>query len=141
MKSKKTWLPNVMPWFLVAAGGALGTALRVGVSEILGNQPFVATLVVNVVGAFLLALLVSGLTKWGSSFAATHGRNLQLLLGAGVLGGFTTYSTFAFDSAFLFMAGETVTGLAYVALTLGLGATATLTGLWLGGESIGKREE
>lgn len=73
-----------MTALLVAAGGALGTLARYGIGSLVaGAWPTVA---VNLAGSFLLGLLA------GSSALSTE---MRTALGVGVLGGFTTYSTFA----------------------------------------------
>jgi CrcB protein len=69
---------------LVAAAGAAGVLARYGLSTIASGDGLLwTTLVINVAGSFLLGLLVAG--EWGSESARTA-------LGAGFLGGFTTYS-------------------------------------------------
>ena len=73
---------------IVALGGALGAALRYAASELIATESFpYATLSVNLVGSFLLGIVVA-LTQ---NLLST---NLALLLGTGVLGAFTTMSTF-----------------------------------------------
>ncbi|VXB44497.1 Putative fluoride ion transporter CrcB [Microbacterium sp. 8M] len=113
---------------LVAAGGTVGTAARLGlglalpapVGDGLGAVPW-ATLVANIVGAFLIGVLAARLP--GSS-------GLRILLGTGVLGGFTTYSAFAVGTVTLWQAqpwlaaayaiGSVVLGVAAAALGLGI---------------------
>lgn len=84
---------------LVGAGGAVGAMARyltgLGVGRLLGPaQPYWATFTVNVVGGLLMGLLV-GLLALKVSEA---GQQWRLLLGVGVLGGFTTFSAFALDA-------------------------------------------
>lgn len=117
----------------MAAGGALGTALRFGVAVVYKFDMLLATLTVNVLGAFLLALLVSRLSA--SALSEPLKRDLNLFFGVGLLGGFTTYSAFALDSASLYLGGQVTAGLALGFLTLVLGAAATLLGLSLGSRS------
>lgn len=78
---------------LVALGGMLGTAARAAL--LLIDAPAWQELsvpVINVVGA----LLLGAVTGWSARIARTRrAEQLRLLLGAGVMGGFTTYSTFA----------------------------------------------
>ena len=74
---------------IVALGGALGATLRYAVSEWVSVDSFpYATLSVNLVGSFLLGVLAVGLAQ--NLLSA----NMALLLGTGVLGAFTTMSTF-----------------------------------------------
>lgn len=63
------------------------------------------------VGSYLLGLLLQVLTRSGPDTGRRH--TLRLLLGSGVLGGFTTYSAFAVDTATLLAGGHAVVGLAY----------------------------
>jgi CrcB protein len=83
----------------VAAGGALGALGRyvvIGrVGAWLGTDFPYGTLVVNIVGSFLLGLIVAVVAN-----QAVDDR-LLLFLGVGVMGGFTTFSTFALDVAYL----------------------------------------
>jgi fluoride exporter len=106
----------VIRLLLVCVGGALGSGARYLVStwaaRALGADFPRGTLIVNVAGSFLLALLM-GLagTREGISPEA------RLFLGAGVLGGFTTYSSFNYETLALLERGP-AHALANVALTL-----------------------
>lgn len=82
---------------LVAVGGAIGTALRAGITLAIGDDlgPALVPLV-NVVGAFLIGILFG----WRSRMpASSRAQRVQLFLGTGVLGGFTTYSALAVEAA------------------------------------------
>jgi fluoride exporter len=72
---------------LVALGGAVGSVLRYGAGVMFGPQP-ATTFVVNVVGSFLLGALV----------AMTADVRTRLLFGTGLLGGFTTFSTWQLEA-------------------------------------------
>lgn len=117
---------------VVAAGGAIGASLRWMLAETLGAaDPATwewATLVVNVVGSFAIGITARrfgpGAIAW--SFTAT-----------GVLGGFTTFSTFAVVLNDLVDAGRPELAAAYGAVTLIAGVGAT----WLAGGSTRPREE
>ena len=117
---------------LVAIGGAVGTATREACALTwptpAGGFPL-TILVINVVGAFALGLLLELLARRGSD--GGRRRAVRLLIGTGVLGGFTTYSTFARDVAGL---AGTSTGLAFtdVAATLILGIAASTAGISAG---------
>ncbi|WP_417215486.1 fluoride efflux transporter FluC [Arthrobacter sp.] len=82
---------------LVLLGGVFGTAAREGLSlAVPGIGGFPSTiLAINLLGAFLLGLLLESLLRAGHDDGAR--RALRLMLGTGFLGGFTTYSTFAVD--------------------------------------------
>ncbi|MWV47763.1 fluoride efflux transporter CrcB [Rathayibacter sp. VKM Ac-2803] len=114
---------------LVAAGGTVGTAARYGVSLLLpplGDLP-VATIVVNLTGALLLGLLLESLARRGPDDGGR--RTLRLLLGTGVLGGYTTYSTFSLDTVALLEAGRFAESVLYTAVTLVIGTAAAALGI------------
>lgn len=102
---------------LVALGGAVGASLRYVLS--VGIQRFAAgpfpwhTLTINVLGSFGLGVV---LFAWPSSQWMTP--TLRLGLTAGVMGGFTTYSTFNYETLKLAHDGALGLAAAYVALTL-----------------------
>lgn len=104
---------------LVAAGGALGTGLRALVAELLPHEPGTwawSTLVANVVGAFAMGVLLT--LAPGSS---ETDRRRRLLLGTGVLGGLTTFSTLALDIEVLMRGASTTVATGYLAAsTLGV---------------------
>jgi CrcB protein len=116
---------------LVAAGGAAGTGLRYLIT--LAVPPWagvpVATLAINVVGAFLLGVLLELLAD------RTHdtgwSRRVRLGVGTGGLGGFTTYSALATDTALL-AAAHPGRAAGYALATVILGAAASIAGIWLG---------
>jgi CrcB protein len=104
---------------LVAAGAFVGAPLRFLVATRLDGERFPAgTLLVNVLGSFLLGLLTG---------AAVHGETLALL-GAGFCGGFTTYSAFAVQTHRLGRAR----GSAYAAVTIGASLAACALGFVTG---------
>lgn len=111
---------------LVFLGGFVGTTARYAVAlalPVAGGWPL-ATLAVNLTGAFLLALLLGRLAAWGSADAV----RLRLLLGTGVISGYTTYSTLAVETERLLATGSTGTALGYVAVTLVGGILAVVAG-------------
>lgn len=111
---------------VIAAGGAAGSAARYAVAEALPHrtgQVAWSTFAVNVTGGFLLGLLmVFVLDVWPPS------RYLRPFFGVGVLGGFTTFSTYMLDTHALLAAGQVVAALTYVLGTLVVGLAA----VWLG---------
>lgn len=114
---------------LVAAGGAAGTAAREGVTLLippLDDFPL-ATFVINVIGAFALGALLEGLARLGADEGRRRG--LRLLLGTGVLGGFTTYSSLATGGAQLVSAGQAAVGVTYLLVTVAVGGLATWAGI------------
>lgn len=115
----------------VAAGGALGALLRYGVGLLAPPAPAGttfpwATVGINIVGSLALGAL-AGLFLGGSG----PGPALRLFLTVGVLGGFTTFSTFALDAVTLASAGQGLRAAAYVLLSVGGALAAAAAGLSL----------
>ena len=115
---------------LVAIGGAVGSVARhlVGVASLrlFGPAFPFGTLIVNLVGAFVMGMFVELLAR---RFGAST--DLRLLIATGVLGGFTTFSSFALDTSVLWERGEVISSFVYVATTLVLGLAALFLGLGL----------
>jgi CrcB protein len=111
---------------LVAVGGAAGACLRYAVAQAAptsrGEFPL-TTLIINLIGAFLLGLLIELLVVWRG---AAHWP--RPLLGAGLLGGFTTFSTMTVELVQLLDNGSLPTAVAYAAASVLGGAVAA----WLG---------
>ena len=109
---------------LVGIGGFAGSVLRylVGLVPLgaAGAFPF-KTLAVNVAGAFAIGLLCALAARQGPGMDP----RLVLALKTGVCGGFTTFSTFALETATLLQDGQTLLAAVYVlaSMLLGLGAT------------------
>nr|WP_187701959.1 CrcB family protein [Dietzia sp. CQ4] len=114
---------------MVALGGAVGSALRATVAVMLPGTPLGATLAVNVLGAFLLGLVLEWLAASGERLGERRRAGVRLLLGTGVCGGFTTYSAVTEHAAELLRDGDATVAAAYVLVTLLLGALATLAGV------------
>ncbi|MDO8879664.1 MAG: fluoride efflux transporter CrcB [Coriobacteriia bacterium] len=99
-------------WLAVAGGGAIGAMLRYGVTLALSRPGAVSlpwhTLGVNVLGSLLLGLLMALLP------ADQSAEQWRLFLGLGVLGGFTTFSTFSYETLSLVQHGAWGTGALYV---------------------------
>jgi len=115
-------------FLLVGLGGAVGSMARYGVGRLVGVTGFpVATLVVNVVGSLLMGVLVGWLARTTPAWS----EEARLLLATGVLGGFTTFSTFSLDAITLIERGEVAQASAYIALSLLLSLGALVLGLWL----------
>jgi CrcB protein len=111
---------------VIAVGGVLGAEARYGVGLLLAHPPDAfpwSTLLVNALGCLLIGVLMVVLTET----TAPH-RLARPFLGVGVLGGFTTFSTYAVDVQRLLLAHRAGPALAYLAGTL----AAALVAVWLG---------
>ncbi len=111
---------------VIAAGGALGSLARWALSEVFprgDGQVAWGTVLANLSGAFLLGvLMVFVLDVWRAN------RYSRPFLGVGVLGGYTTFSTYMLDTRDLLAAGEPAAAFGYVFGTL----LAGLLAVWLG---------
>jgi len=117
-------------FLLICAGGAVGTGARylfsTAMTRAFGNFPF-GTLGVNVIGSFLAGLLmVLALERSVLSL------DQRLVLVTGVLGGFTTYSSFNYETLHLAQSGAGMLAVVNVALTLVACLLAGIAGIWLG---------
>ncbi len=123
-------------FLLVCAGGALGSGARYLVGSWValhwGTTFPWGTLAINLAGSFLISVvMVLGLE------AGWLGADLRILLAVGVLGGFTTYSSFNYETLALAQRGATGLAAVYVAATI-LGAMAMgLIGLWMARTATG----
>jgi len=110
----------------VALGGAIGSLARYGLAGAINfrGHPW-GTVAVNVIGSFILGVLVG---IWG--FHADGPRHIGLAVG--LLGGFTTFSSFALDTVFLWESGEVTAAVVSVAVSVIVGIAAAIAGLLLG---------
>lgn len=110
---------------IVFGSGGAGCVARYLIAQAVGRRGFpYATLIVNLVGSFLIALILElALTR------KTVPANLQLALTTGFMGGFTTYSSFNFETTKLLLDGDTARGLANIGVTLFGALAAGLLGL------------
>lgn len=118
---------------LVVAGGAVGTAVRAALENEFPAQPGSwpwTTFVINVTGAFLLGTLLGHLTSAGADEGLR--RDVRLGVGTGVMGGFTTYSTFMVEVDSLLRSGHLGTGALYAGVGVLVGLLAAAAGLSLG---------
>jgi fluoride exporter len=113
----------------VAVGGVLGALVRYGVGLLLPHQSGMfpwATLLINVSGGLLMGALIVAVAERGRGHPLT-----RPFLGTGVLGGFTTFSTYTVDAQQLIAAGRVGVAGAYLAGTLVAALVATWVGLAL----------
>ena len=126
------------PLFQVALGGAIGAVARYGTGVALTRalgRPEIGVLplpviVVNVVGSFLMGVLV----VYASARGLTH---LTPFLMTGLLGGFTTFSAFSLETVVLFERGQVGAAALYVLLSVGLSILGLVVGLWMARAMIG----
>ncbi|MCL3861121.1 CrcB family protein [Actinotalea sp. K2] len=124
---------------LVAVGGAVGSGARYWLSGTLSlphGLP-VATLVENVVGAFLLGVLLEALLRQGPETERI--RLLRLGLGTGLLGGFTTFSTLALEVERFLAEGSPALAVGYGLGSMILGALAAVLGIAVGAWGMRRR--
>lgn len=115
-----------MPLLLVMFGGALGSGAR----HLMGRATLAVfgpafpygTLSVNLIGGLLMGLLVGNLARFG-----TGGESWRLLLGVGVLGDFTTFSSFSLDTVTMIERGALPLALFYVLVSV-IGSILALAG-------------
>ena len=116
-----------MSFLLVGLGGALGAMARFGVGRIVGATALPwAALSVNVVGGFAMGLLAGWL-----AFRGSGGEGWRLLLGVGVLGGFTTFSAFSLEVMLMLERGAMLTAIGYALTSVLLSVAALALGLGL----------
>lgn len=113
----------------IAAGGAIGSVLRhfagKGALALFGPSFPVGTLLVNVLGSFVMGVLVA-------LFAHTlnPSQEARAFLTVGLLGGFTTFSSFSLDVVTLYERGETLSAMFYVALSVILSLAGIFAGMF-----------
>jgi CrcB protein len=109
----------------VMMGGALGAAGRYFVMMGVGHWFPYGTMVVNVVGSFVLGAFIEA-----SALAWSPSPEVRALIVVGVLGAFTTFSTLSLDVYVLWTRGDITSALAYIGLSLVLGIGGLIAGLW-----------
>lgn len=117
----------MLNYILVFVGGGLGAAARYGLQGLIYSKtgttfPF-GTLAVNVLGCFVIGLLMTSMEERFLIQPST-----RIFLTIGILGGFTTFSSFTYETISLFRDGEILYGLANTAASLLL----CLIGTWIG---------
>ena len=117
----------------VFIGGGVGAVLRWQLGRAMTSWlgapivtafPF-ATLAANAAGSLLMGVLAGWLARNGSG----DGDQLRLLLGVGLLGGFTTFSAFSLEMVMLLQRGQYLFALLYAILSIALGITGLMVGL------------
>lgn len=116
----------MLNYILVSAGAAIGGAIRYGISGYIQKNISVifpyGTLVVNIAGSFIL-----GIIMFYFNDKEIIGNELRLFLTVGLCGGFTTFSTFSYETLMLFRDSEI--GLAFYNIALNL--VLSLLGIYI----------
>jgi fluoride exporter len=114
-------------YFVVMLGGALGAVSRFFVGSLVStfySAPFpLGTFLINVTGSFLIGVLMTAFVNRPAVDA-----NWRLFLVTGILGGYTTFSSFEWEALTTLRNGAGTTGFLYLGLSVVLG----LGGAWLG---------
>ena len=115
--------------FLVFIGGGLGSTLRYIVSKYLNplyEHFYLGTFTVNIIGCLLIGFLLALSFK-----GQLLNENQLLLLATGFCGGFTTFSTFAFEKHSFLKSGELLHFSFYTLSSIVVGVAAIALGIWL----------
>ena len=122
-----------MTWFLVGIGGAIGAMARHGLNHMIHQRPMssafpLGIFVINVVGSVavggIAGVLASGRWHWASE--------TRIFVIVGLLGGFTTFSSFSLDTLALWRGGHSASAVLNVIGQVGL----SLLGVWAGFRSM-----
>jgi CrcB protein len=119
-----------MTYLIVFLGGGLGAALRHGINlfvgRLLGNGFPYATFLINITGSLLM-----GITAGYFAFKGGGSQHVRLFLTTGILGGYTTFSTFSLDAVLLYERGEVGLAAVYVIGSVVLAIAGLFAGLAL----------
>ena len=121
----------MLKYLMVGVGGCFGSILRFWLGSFVGERmgtrfPY-GTLVVNVSGSFLIGLVFAVLTA-----KTSWSPNWRYLIPIGFIGGYTTFSSFEFETFRTFQDGQVGLGFLYVALSVCVGFVAVWGGLITG---------
>ena len=111
-------------FLLVGLGGAIGSMARYGITILFNHLSYASqwgTLTANIIGSFLIGLLI-----------ATTRDSAYLFGAVGVCGGFTTFSTFSSQALELLQSGQRLQAALYIIVSIISGLLATLFGIYLG---------
>ncbi len=116
---------------LVFVGGGIGAVARYWMQGIMyrfmsGVLPY-GTIAVNVLGCFMIGLLMTGMEE---RFMVNP--SLRIFITIGILGGFTTFSSFSFETIALFQDGEIFFGMLNVLASVVICLSATYVGVFIG---------
>ena len=115
---------------LIALGGGMGSVLRylcnIIINKTYPNKTYLATLFVNILGCFIIGLLIGYFQK-----NQTESETLKLLLVTGFCGGFTTFSTFGLENFNLIQSQNYLLTLLYIMLCVIIGIAFVGIGIYL----------
>ncbi len=122
---------------IVALGGGTGAVLRYQLGRLVSHLapgqalsfPW-ATLAANALGSAAMGVLIAWLARHDAT-GGGGGEPWRLLLGVGLLGGFTTFSSFSMETVLLWQRGEAGLALTYIVASLVLGLAGLVAGLTL----------
>jgi CrcB protein len=120
-----------MGYLIVFLGGGLDATLRQGVN-LLGARLFpglgfpIATLTVNVTGSIVMGVLAAIF-----AFKGGGPQHWRLFLTTGILGGYTTFSSFSLDVALLYERGDLISAALYILASVVISIAGLFLGLWL----------
>jgi fluoride exporter len=118
---------DLIKYLMVGIGGFLGSVLRFWLGSFIGGRlgarfPY-GTFVINVTGSFLIGMVVTVLAT-----KAHWSPNWRYLIPIGFIGGYTTFSTFEYETFRLFQDGQLLTAILNIALSVVVG----FVGVWIG---------
>jgi CrcB protein len=131
-RARLRYRKTMVSYFLVFLGAGIGGSLRHGINlasvRIFGLEFPWATLIINVTGSVLMGLMAGYFAFKATGVWTQHWR---LFVTTGVLGGFTTFSTFSLDAILLWERGSIIAGAAYVVASVALSFVGLFGGLAL----------
>ncbi len=125
---------------LVAAGATIGTAIRATLELEYPAQPGewpLTTFLINIAGSFLLGVVLESLARSGDDTGWRQ--RVRLAVGTGVLGGFTTYSSYIFEIDAMARSGYLILGASYALVSVVTGVLAAGAGVALAGAAARHR--
>ncbi len=132
---------NLSTCLLIAAGGAIGTLARYGLSAaalpISKDLPW-GTILINIVGSFVIGFFGT-LTLASGKYPVSE--NMRLFVMVGICGGFTTFSAFSLQTLDLLREGSPVRAVANVVLSVVLCIGAVAAGHWIAAQMNGDSQQ
>lgn len=125
-------MSSLMPSALVMIGGGIGAALRYNLGRYLmqyndGHWP-IGTFSANIIGGLCMGLLMAFLIR-GDMQSDSQMENVRLLIGVGLLGGFTTFSAFSLEMAMMIERGEWMSAIIYALASVLISLLALFAGM------------